>query len=949
MYIDAAQIGGHIYVSERVNGERKIHTHLAPYVFYYQDESGTHKSIFGDKLKRKVFYKKREFQTALEQKRAAGKTIFESDVPPVFRLLEERYPGDDAPDLNISIIDIESDKDPERGFARVNNPYAIINAVTVYNKWEDTYYTLVVPPENLSDSECEALLDGRAYQDEDGNVVMGEPDDEFGEMTSNHGFMVCQDEKELLLILLELIEDADVLTGWNSEFYDIPYIIQRIRIVLGGETIEHLRSEDSSERNPYSPSELSEDHLIRLCLFPRLPQLKHVEQYGSMEKIYQLYGRVHLDYLDLYRKFTFEELHSYSLDFVLQKEVNQSKVAYEGSLDQLYRKDFRTFVAYNRQDVAGLAELDRKKKMIELANTMAHMAGVTLDKVLGSVVIIEQAVLKRLHKEGMVAFDKEEKQRVLPVPGGFVVEPDKGRYDWICSYDFNSLYPTVIRLVNISPEVIVGQFDMSRTINEWFRLFEIHQDNARTWAQFTGVLEYHDLIEETEVPLTLVIEGTGEEITLPANEWKEILIEQNWSISGNGTVFDLDREGIISTCMTEWYNERVDFKDKKKKAEKAASATEDPVEKKKLLDEASYYDMVQQVKKIFLNSTYGAYLNEFFRFYDPRLGASVTLSGRIMTKHMIKQASKVMTGNYDTDRRAIIYGDTDSVYATMNWYMEHNRIEKTVDNAVELADRFGREINASMPEFLASAFLIDHKRGEISEAGREIVARAGLFKDKKKRYALHVVADEDKRVDKIKIMGMETRRSDTPAFIQKFLEHCVEMAVKHDKSFEEIKEYVKEFRQKFRQMPAWERGSPGRVSKVALNAKKMEKFEEQQRAGYVGLKKPNVHVSVKASNNTNKLIQTNNEHRWDIIRDGDKVSVIYLTKNDMDMDAVAIKVGENYVPEWFKVLPFDTARMEEKLVNKKLFNVLGDIMDWDFSPPKNTADEVLEEDDGFYS
>lgn len=644
MYVDAKLINGKIYVSDKSNGGLEIKTFSPPYVYYYVDDAGRYTSIYGDKLKKKQFTNYRDFQNSLQQAQIHGKNIFESDIDPVFRLLEEEYPSDDTPKLNVSFLDIEVDKDPSRGFARTDNPYAIINAITIYNDWEDTYYTLLVAPPNLSKDEARALLDI-------------DNDDGFGELTEDRGFYLCDNEAELLMLTIEIIQGADVLTGWNSAFFDMPYIIQRIRIVLGGEDIDTLNDERGTEDAPYDPSEASKDWLLRLCAFPILPRMRMVERYGGLEKVYDIYGRIHLDYMELYQKFTFEELHSYSLDFILNKEVDQQKVQYDGSLDELYRNDFRRFTAYNKQDVAGMVALDKKIKMIELANQMSHMASVTFDKVLGSVAIIEQAILKNLHKDGYICFNKQEHEGGTTIPGAFVYDPEGGLYDWIVSYDFNSLYPTIIRMVNISPEVLVGQFVLEKTEEEFEKWFDFYGGNrvgapvavsrkasTQAWSHFTGTLEYHMIIDETDDELTLQIEGEEESITLPAKEWKQILKDNNWSISGNATVFNLNREGIVSKCLTTWYNERVEYQKKAKEYNKKQTKETDPVKLKEYKNLEAYYDMVQLVKKIFLNSTYGAFLSPYFLFYDPRLGKSVTLTGRILTKMLLKETEDLLNG-----------------------------------------------------------------------------------------------------------------------------------------------------------------------------------------------------------------------------------------------------------------------------------------------------------------
>ena len=225
--------------------------------------------------------------------------------------------------------------------------------------------------------------------------------------------------------------------------------------------------------------------------------------------------------------------------------MNQTKIQYTGSLDQLYRNDFRTFIAYNRQDVAGLSAMDDKLKMIELANTMSHMASVTFDKIFGSVAIIEQAILKELHKQGRVCFDKQKIEPSNPhrkkldkdsVPGAFVVHPTKGLYEWVASFDINSLYPSVIRSLNLSPECVIGQFLPDRTDVKFDQHIQSGMTPTDAWAQFTGTLEYHSIIDETDDMVTLAVEDTVQQLTATGKEWKKRLRQNGWALSANGTV-----------------------------------------------------------------------------------------------------------------------------------------------------------------------------------------------------------------------------------------------------------------------------------------------------------------------------------------------------------------------------------------------------------------------------
>lgn len=647
MFIDAKKIDKRIFVSERdANGVRSVVTHKPEYAFYYEHPDGEHTSIYGDPLKRYSSNNFFDFRDARDEAQLEGAT-FESDVDVVYRLLEKIYPTDDKPPLNIQILDIEVDKDPKKGFASIDNPYAAVNAISIHNKWNDQAVTLVVPPENLTMEECRDLLDGKLFQDEDGNLTTERPEgDEFEPMLEDDGYYLVADEAQLLLLTIDLLEEADILSGWNSQFFDIPYLVHRMRIVLGGEMITKIAAERGDREHPHNPTDESQNFINRLNLFPCPPTLRLVERFGSMEKCYRLHGRVHLDYLDLYRKFTYEELHSYKLDAILQKEVGQEKVEYDGSLDQLYRLDFRRFTAYSRQDTMGLSAVDDKMKLIELANSMAHLAGVTLDQVLGTVTMIEQAILKELHKSGFICYDKEEKQKEYPIPGAFVLEPNKGEYRWIASYDFNSLYPTVIRMLNISPETIVGWVNPTETLSELNRLMhEEGLDGASAWAKFPGTLEYNRVIDQSDEMVEFVGEGTGERFELTGKDLYDAIIENNWVITAFGLVITREKQGIVAYCLEKWYEQRTVYKGKMKKAKNAAKEEKDPKKKAEYEAEADYYDMLQLVQKIFLNSAYGALLNAFCRFYDPRMGASVTMSGKICLGEMVAHARKLLSSD----------------------------------------------------------------------------------------------------------------------------------------------------------------------------------------------------------------------------------------------------------------------------------------------------------------
>lgn len=915
---------------------------------YVDDEWGPHKSITGQRVRRVTYKSKRLLQEAKEKEAQKGHKLWESDINPTYRFLEKNYPHDDQlPDLHISIFDIEVDKHPELGFATTDNPFCPITSVTVYHKWSKQAITIAVPPPGTSLGACRRLCEDPMHEDG------------YGVLDEANGYYLVDDEIQLLEVFAGIIQETDILAGWNSEFYDLPYIINRARHIIGGESLETIKNEGQE----IIPTDKSREYLERLSAFPCLPDVSFVESYGRKERTFQLLGRRHIDYLVFYKKFIKAELLSFTLDAILKHEVNQEKVKYDGAIDEFYRKEFRRFLAYNRQDVMGLSAIDDKLRLINMANQMIHMSGVTMDKAVGSVAIIEQAVLRELHRErGEIAWDRIDHLPDKNVPGAFVVEPRADKYGWGGSYDVNSLYPTMIRLLNISPETLIGQLDTARTmlkLNEYVDdLLRIPQEDRRpediscsyrnksknaediayrdAWHKFTGVLEYHDVVESSSNMVKLVTKDAV--LTMSGKKMREYILSNNYCITANGTVFDLSREGIIPYCLTKWYNERAEYRktagDLEKQALKAREAG-DKETAEELSRQADFYNLIQNAKKLFLNSTYGAYLNRFFRFYDPRCGRSVTLSGRVVVKHMCRKSCELLTedNKYEFNREVLLGGDTDSTYISYDAFMTREGIEKTLENAVEIGDWVGSEIDESFMAHLSEQFLVPPERCKIVQAKRETVFDRAIFKDKKKRYAMHVRDKEGKTIpkghkDELKIVGLEVKRSDTPKVIQDFLQECLRLVLVEGYEEEDLRSYVDGFRHEFRKLPSWKRGSPVRLKKLLVSAEILKQHE--QNSDGVDDKKPAIYYVVNASNNTNILMQRFNETRWEPLKDGDKVDFLYLRpKNEYEMDSVAIRVGEDYIPEWFQNLPFDDQAHETKLIDQKLENFFGGL-GWEF-------------------
>jgi DNA polymerase elongation subunit (family B) len=955
-FVDAKNVAGTIFVSElSEDGDFKVNKFPAQYMAYQEDPSGPYKSITGKRLRKVIYKTKKALLAAKEQ----GLSLWESDINPTFRFLEDAYPDDGKlPPLRITIFDIEVDRDPKRGYSTTDNPFNPVTSITVYHKWKDQAITIAVPPPNMSIAEATRLINDVDHEDG------------YGALNEDKGYYLVADETSLLELFVEIIQETDILTGWNSELYDLPYLINRSRVVIGGEPIGRIQHEPE-----FNPSPESEAFLQRFSVFPVLPDVQEVEVYGRREKVYQLLGRKHVDYLVFYKKFVKAELLSFTLDAILNHEVKQTKVKYDGTIDDFYRNEFRRFLAYNRQDVMGLSAIDDKRKLIDLANQMIHMSGVTMDKAAGSVAKIEQAVLRELHRHRHeIAWDRIDHKPDRNVPGAFVVTPRGRKYGWGASYDVNSLYPTMIRLLNISPETMVGQLDLTRTdallnervddflkipredrvpMDDRFIYRRLKSQNAidlayrEAWHTFTGSVEYHDVIEgKDHIVKLILLDGKG--VVMSARAMRDYIRENNWCVTANGTVFTLDKEGIIPYCLTKWFKERQEFRKQAGVYKQMSVDAKNAGDKEKAAEYAAladYYNMIQEAKKVFLNSTYGAYLNRFFRFYDPRCGRSVTLSGRVVVKHMCRKSCELLAGNYDFDNTVLLAGDTDSCYISFDEFLDREQVEKTADNVCEIADWLGDQINDSFLEHLAEQFLVPKNRVGMVQVKREAVFDRAIFKDKKKRYAMHIVDKEGTRIpygdkDELKIIGMETRRSDTPRHIQDFLSNCLSKVLVDGYEEEEIRKMADEFREDFRKSPPWKRGSPVRLNNFLVTCMKLDEFDKSQDDQDVLAKKPQAYWACVAARNTNLLMEKFNEPRWEKLRDGDKVEILYLKPNDLRVDLVAIRVGEDYIPDWFKLLPFDDRAHEQKLIDQKLSNVFGGL-GWEFSPRDHTGYDIF--------
>jgi len=894
MYVDAHfdRDKDIIYVAERVNGRREYREYPARYTLYYKDNRGKYESIFGDKLERFTTTNGKAFKK--EKKLYSGQTLFESDINPVFRCLADNYIGKEPPKLNTAFFDIEVDFDKDKGFADPSDPFNPVTAIAVHLTWLQRTICLVIKPDTLTRETAQEICS------------------KFDDT------LLMDSERELLQTFLDLIDDADVMSGWNSEGFDIPYMVNRIARVLGKE------------------------YTRRFCLWNQYPKRREFERYGKAQETFDTIGRLHLDYMELYRKYTYHEMHSYSLDAIGEYELDERKVAYQGTLDQLYNNDFYTFIDYNRQDVDLLVKLDAKLQFIDLANVIAHDNTVLVQTTMGAVAVTDQAIVNEAHRRGMIVPDKQHDRiqthypKQVAAAGAYVATPKRGRHEWIGSMDLNSLYPSILRSLNLSTETIVGQIRHTLTVP---LLNEHKWEPARAWEGKFACPEYELVMDKDNETLLYIDFENGEELPATGAEIYSIIFEsgQPWVLTSNGTIVDQTKKGIIPGLLERWYAERKVMQKDAREAQGKDDA------------KFAYWDKRQLVKKINLNSLYGALLNPGSRFNDPRMGQSTTLTGRTIARHMGASVNELFTGEYNHVGTSIIYGDTDSVYFSaypiFKDQIENGEFEWDKDKVSELYDTVCEQANTTFPGYMARAHnVLDQKQGEIIAAAREMCATSGIF-IKKKRYAILVYDNEGFREDygdkpgKIKAMGLDLKRSDTPAFMQDFLNELLLMTLTGSNDTEIIDRII-EFRHEFRDKKPWEIGTPKRVNKLTYYTD-LEWETREGKEVYKG--KANMPGHVRAAINYNRLRRVNGDRYTMQIMDGMKTIVCKLKNNTMGFTSIGYPTDEMMIPDWFKELPFDTDEMEETIITKKIENLLG-VLDIDLTKAedKTTFDSLFD-------
>ena len=559
-------------------------------------------------------------------------------------------------------------------------------------------------------------------------------------------YIKCNDEAHLLMKFLDCWRaiDPDVVTGWNIEFFDIPYLVNRMRNVIG------------------------EDMAVKLSPFDALRE-RTITLRGKQEQLFDPLGVAVLDYMQLYKKFTFVMRDSYSLDNIASIELGEKKLDYSehDSLFDLYKHDWEKFIDYNIKDVELITKLEEKMNLIQQVFAIAYDAKVNYQDCFTSLGMWDLIIHNHLMDKNIVVPQLKVGHKENKIEGAFVKEPHVGLHDWVISFDLNSLYPHLIMQYNISPE---------------------------TWEKRIAVGSIDEIIKGS------------------LDKHKEELVENNMTLAPSGDMYTKDYQGFLPYLMKKMYDDRVVWKKRMIQAKQQYEKTKDP----ELIKEISKCTNMQMAKKIQLNSIYGALGNEYFRWFDVRYAESITKGGQLAIKWAERTLNNFMNKTLKTDNKDYVIAiDTDSCYVNASELVKQTYGDNVPDTAevVEFLDKaiekmIEPELQGSY-EILADYVNCDENKMFMK---REAIADRGVW-TAKKRYILNLRDEEGVRYadPKLKVMGLESVRSSTPGVVREYINNAFRILMKEGR--EGVIDYIEKCRQEFRQLPfedvAFPRGCKG--------------------------------------------------------------------------------------------------------------------------------------------
>jgi len=643
----------------------------------------------------------------------------------------------------------------------------------------------------------------------------------------------------------------DVITGWNIGLFDVPYLVHRIRRVLGEDAVKQL--------SPW-----------------RNVRRRDVHMADKVLPSYEIVGVTQLDYLDLYKKFTYNAQESYKLDYICKVELGVGKLdnPYDTFRD-FYTKDWPLFVEYNRVDVERVSQLEDKMKLIELALTMAFDAKCNFADVFSAVRIWDCILYNHLWDQNLVVHPRDRSRPDRSIVGAYVQDPRPGQYDWVVSFDATSLYPSIIMQYNMSPETLTDTF-LQTTVD---RLLDREINTAD-------------------------------------------LVDQDLAMSANGHTFRRDKTGLFPEIVAKLFKDRQDYKKLMIEAQKKYEDTKDP----RYQNDISKYNNFQMARKIQLNSLYGAWANYYFRYFDDRIAEGITMSGQYIIRTVGRALDVYLNKTCGTkDVMYSFYSDTDSCYITLDPLVKKYYADKSNEEIVAILDKICEEKIA--PAINRACGLMSEYTNAFDNKivfKRESIATRGIWVAKK-RYALNVYNNEGVQYaePKLKVMGLEIVRSSTPEVIRKTLKDAVKVAITADEAA--LQDFIKTAKSEYLKLSPAEIAFPRGVNNLAKYASTTDIYSKGTPMHVRGALLFNHHIRQRGLDN-----------RYQFIQEGEKIKFIYLREPNTIKENCIGFVGA--WPEELQLTSFvDYDTMWEKSFIEPLNGII-EGLGWKTTPQASLAD-----------
>ncbi len=762
-YTNISQWGNTLLLREVVNGERLTRRVKYKPTLYAPVEKPTEwKTLDGGYVTPVNFDNMKEAREWVDNYKNQPEMVFGSTMYP-YNFIAESYPNTVEYDIDkILIVTIDIEVECENGFPSPEQAIEPLLSITVKNHQSKKF------------------------------VVWGIG--KFNNSRDDVTYVECESELHLIKEFLIFWEkhQPDVITGWNTEFFDIPYLCNRITNLCGEDEIKRL----SPWRSVHS---------------------REVFQMGRKHQVYEIQGVAHLDYFDLYRKFTYSAQESYRLDHIAFVELGEKKDGnpYE-TFREWYTKDYQSFLEYNIMDVELVDKLEDKMKLIELCLTMAYDAKVNYMDVLGSTKYWDILIYNYLIKKKIAIPQKKKSEKPEKFEGAYVKDPQVGMHKWVMSFDLNSLYPHLIMQYNISTETLYSQKkvpDMSV-----------------------------DKLLDRKVD-TSILKGV--------------------TLTPNGALFKTNKRGFLPEMMQSMYDDRVKYKKLLLQAKQEYENTKEP----RLLKDISKYNNIQMAKKISLNSAYGALGNVWFRYYDLLVAEAITTSGQLSIRWIERAVNQYLNDLLKTSGHDyVIASDTDSIYVCFD-----SLVSKVFDKGTEtkkivkfLDDVARQKIEPFIEKSYQSLHEYVNSYEQKMEMSREVIADKGIW-TAKKRYILNVWDNEGVQYKEaqLKIMGIEAVKSSTPAPCREKIKQGLKIIMNGTEK--EINTFIQDFRKEFLNLPPEEIAYPRSVNGLS-------KFSDTSQLFAKGAP-----IHCKGAILYNHLVKKNKlSNKYPYIQEGDKIKFINL-------------------------------------------------------------------------